>query len=172
MIYTGAKLMGLPHIGSAYVAGWARKRRRYERTSEICEVCGQARSESTHHIVAVGMGGRQSASVIEVEDAFCAEVDKSAVQFPGFVESKMGKFEVYTPLIAVCGDGTQGCHGKFEAGLLKVEWQWHDKLCADLWESGWILSHGYEPNSSDLFEFGSYRIFERGEVVREVKSWS
>ncbi|MEG2533466.1 MAG: hypothetical protein RSB04_10700 [Gordonibacter sp.] len=168
--YSGAQLMGLPHIGSAYVPGWSRKRRRYERQSEVCEVCGEARAESTHHIVAVGMGGRQSARAIETDDSFCAKIDNDAVQFPGFVRSKMGSFEVYTPLIAVCGDGTRGCHGKFEHGTLSVEWHWLDSLCAELWESGWILSHGYEPNSSALYEFGFYRILDHGEVIREVRS--
>lgn len=168
LTYTGAQLMGLPHIGAEYVSGWAGKRKRYERVAEVCQVCGHSRAESTHHIVPVGMGGRQSKRVIQADCDYCRKVDSEFIEVPSFIATKMGVFEVFTPLIAVCGDGTKGCHGDFEAKRLTIVWEWSDELSRDLWERGWILSHGYAPNGEELFEFGHYSIFYKNELERKV----
>lgn len=170
LTYVGSQLMGLPHIGSVYTKGWAGKRKRYERISDVCEVCRQARAESTHHIVPVGMGGRQSGTSLYVDPLYCHKYDAKFVQLPEFIATGMGSFEVYTPLIAVCGDGARGCHGEFEARTLVASWIWDDELCRELWDKGWMLSHGYKPNSERLFEFGHYELRRNGEVVREVYS--
>ena len=166
IIVRGSALYGLPHIGATYIPGWTKKKRNYDRVSDMCQVCCQARATSTHHIIPIGMGGRQSAKRIAIDRAFCESY--SSVQAPEIISTSMGNFEVYTPLIAVCGTGTIGCHGDFEEHRIRIEWVWRDELCKTLWESGWILSHGYQPNSERLFEFGYYRISGRNGFLREI----
>lgn len=165
---SGSALYGLPHIGATYLPGWKGKKRNYGRVSEICEACCRARATSTHHIVPIGMGGRQSARTIFVNPVSCDSYNAEHVQSPEFMATGMGRFEVYTPLIAVCGTGTIGCHGDFEEHRIGIEWVWRDALCKNLWESGWILSHGYKPNSERLYEFGYYRISGRSGILREI----
>ena len=164
-VSTGILLMGLPHVGAEYTKGRRNGRRNYERTSDVCAVCDSARSASTHHIVAVGTGGRQSSRTNEVDWAFCGAYDEAFGCEPS---TDLTEFEVLTPLIAVCGDGSSGCHGMFESHDLSVEWVWDDADCFILWESGWFLSHGYEPHDERLFEFGCYRILRGGETVRVI----
>lgn len=170
MIYTGAKLMGLPHIGSAYTGRWRKdKRLGYVRIAKVCQVCECARSTSTHHIIPIGMGGRQSGRSITVNVDYCRAYDQ---RFGVDVDYPRTSYDVYTPLIALCGSGTQGCHGEFEDGVLEAIWVWDDELCRDLWEAGWMLFHGYAPNDGRLFEFGHYEIMRSGEVSKAVKPWN
>ena len=110
--------------------GWTGKRLAYARTAEACRACDLQRATETHHIDPIGMGGRQS---------------------PVIFETKMGCFELFTPLIAVC----QGCHRMFHSGNLSIAWLWDDEECARLWAEGWFLAH-YAPHDPAIGEFGRW----------------
>lgn len=161
----GAMLMGLPHAGARYSGGFYRGRRRYERTAPACAVCDCARSESTHHVVAVGTGGNQSCRTLEVDREFCRAYDEAFGCRPTKIRDS---FELLTPLFALCGDGARGCHGLFEAHVYEAGWEWADADCRDLWESGWFLTHGYEPHDERLFEFGRYLVLRGGETAAVI----
>lgn len=165
---TGTDLYGLPHLGAEYVTGWSHGRRNYRRIAEVCCLCDRQRSTNTHHVVGFGLGGHQDNTVIVVDTKFCEEYDR----VPYLLDTKIGSFVLYTPLFAVCGSGTTGCHGKLEDGVGDhiVEWVWYDEVCKELWEKGWMLSHGYAPHDERLFEFGYYRIKDPdGNIVQVIK---
>ena len=78
-------------------------------------------------------------------------------------ESRQGFFFimvdlVHVALIALCGSGTTGCHGKRHVGKVEITWEWFDEADAERWWSGELLSHGYAPHDPMLYELGRWRI--------------
>ena len=75
-----------------------------------------------------------------------------------------------SPLFALCGSGTTGCHGKFHDGGLRAEWVWRTGAAEEAWWSGTMLRE-YPPHSPDLYMFGYWAITDRygNEIIREVK---
>ena len=81
-----------------------------------------------------------------------------------------GVWELRSPLFALCGSGTTGCHGKFHDGGLRAEWVWRTGAAEEAWWSGTLLRE-YPPHSPDLYMFGYWAITDRygNEIIREVK---
>ena len=131
---------GLPHVGARYTGGWSGKRLAYERIAEACPSCDCARAAETHHIDPIGMGGHQA---------------------PRFLCSKLGTFELYTPLIALCS----GCHRMFHDGVFSIAWLWDDEEAARLWAEGWFMAH-YAPHDPALYEFGCW-VMSTGKEIRQ-----
>ena len=123
-----AELYGLPHLGARYVTASGR----YEATAERCVVCGR-RATNCHHVVprSVGM-------------TFQREVPA-------------GRLMLRSPLFALCGSGTTGCHGAFHSGRLKARWVWDSEEAEEAWWSGDILSrhHAHDPA---IFAYGHWEI--------------
>lgn len=113
-----------------------------------CCICGKPAS-NMHHVVPKGIGGGS----------------KSATINWGFQS-----YKVYSPLFAVCGCGnTSGCHAKFHAGKIKVEWIWDDEKHFSEW---W---HGDLPaiaGNEKLFDYGCYHIFGDGIDIHYPGGWS
>ena len=90
-----AELYGKPHVGAHYTKGT-----RYERTQARCCVCG-GNATNCHHVIPRGRG------------------QEFALQTPN------GLWLLKSPLFAVCGSGTTGCHNGFHGGaFLKAKWVW------------------------------------------------
>lgn len=123
-----AELYGKPHVGAHYTKGT-----RYERTQARCCVCG-GNATNCHHVIPRGRG------------------QEFALQTPN------GLWLLKSPLFAVCGSGTTGCHNGFHGGaFLKAKWVWKSPVYQDAWWSGELLEV-YEPHSPDLYEYGHWAI--------------
>lgn len=131
-----AELYGLPHIGAHYkTTGFKYKRngaRNYEKTSDFCAICGKP-ATNCHHIVPISYG--------QVFD----------------LVTKNGSWPLRSPLIAVCGSGTTGCHGKFHSGQLKIRWVWDLPKSETDWWSG-VLLNDFSPHHQGLYGFGYWQI--------------
>ena len=68
-----------------------------------------------------------------------------------------------SPLFALCGSGTQGCHDGFHGGSrYKVSWLWDTQEDEDMWWSGRMLEEmGYVPHDDRLFRHGKYVIHDK-----------
>lgn len=142
--YERASLYGMPHIGALYRGKAARL-----EDGAPCTCCG-APASNAHHMAPKGMAGGGGVFALR---------------------TKWGTFALRSPLMAVCGSGCTGCHGKFppQGFELDVRWAWDDEESERLWWSGWMLAHGMAPHSPDLYLLGRYEILRLGEVVREVR---
>lgn len=131
-----AMLYGLPHIGARYKhdgTKWRRDgARKYERTQDWCAVCGR-RSTNCHHVVPISNG-----QVFELE-------------------TPNGSFPLRSPLFAVCGSGTMGCHGMLHSGTLKARWIWDLPEYEEAWESGELLRR-FAPHHTALYCYGQWEI--------------
>ena len=69
---------------------------------------------------------------------------------------RLGAYELRSPLFALCGSGTTGCHDGFHGGRRYVaRWEWD--VDESLWWDGTLLDrHG--PHSDELFGYGRYVI--------------
>ncbi len=138
-----AMLYGLPHIGARYTRTGRKWRsdgaRKYERTQEWCWICGQ-RATNCHHVVPVSNG-----AVFELD-------------------SPSGDFPLRSPLFALCGSGTTGCHAKFHAGLLKARWAWDMPEFERAWESGELLAR-YTPHHPALYCYGQWEVEDESGLV-------
>lgn len=124
-----AELYGKPHLGARYTGRGAR---RYERTSPGCRLCGRP-SASCHHLAPLGMG-----------ESFT-------------LSAPAGEWALRSPLAALCGSGTCGCHGAFHSGLLKVRWAWDADEAAEAWWRGWLLAT-YRPHAPELYGHGRWEV--------------
>ena len=123
-----AELYGKPHIGARYTAG-----DRYERIQDRCCICG-SKATNCHHVIPKGRG----------------------TQFA--LETPNGAWLLKSPLFALCGSGTTGCHNQFHGGAtLKAAWVWHLPLYRDAWWSGELLGM-HEPHAEDLYQYGHWVI--------------
>lgn len=89
-----AELYGKPHLGARYTGVTA-----YEPTQARCAVCGR-RASNCHHVARRSWGKTFR------------------------LVTPNGVWELRSPLFALCGSGTTGCHGKFHDGGLRAEWVW------------------------------------------------
>ena len=93
-----AELYGKPHLGARYTG-----KRSYELLQDRCCVCGR-RAQSCHHVAHRSWG-------LEFE-----------------LVTPNGTWSLRSPLFALCGSGTTGCHGGFHTGLLSAEWRWDSEV--------------------------------------------
>lgn len=140
LTYEKAMLYGLPHIGARYAHNgrkWMKNgARKYERTQEWCAVCGEP-ATNCHHVVPISNG-----QVLERSTPY-------------------GDFPLRSPLFAVCGSGTTGCHGGFHGGAwLKARWVWDLPEYGDAWESGELLVR-FAPHHPALYCYGQWEIESR-----------
>lgn len=135
-----AELYGKPHLGARCTHGAA-----YEPTQARCAVCGR-RACNCHHVARRSWGKTFR------------------------LVTPNGVWELRSPLFALCGSGTTGCHGKFHDGGLRAEWVWRTGAAEEAWWSGTLLRE-YPPHSPDLYMFGYWAITDRygNEIIREVK---
>lgn len=135
--YDKATLYGLPHIGARYAHGGSKRSRlsakRYERTQGWCCICGRP-SESCHHVVPLSSGAAFE------------------------LRTTNGSFLLRSPLFAVCGSGTSGCHNGFHGGAwLKARWVWDSPEYEEAWCSGELLS-SLAPHHPALYCYGQWEI--------------
>ncbi|MCI6274408.1 MAG: hypothetical protein MR874_06825 [Coriobacteriaceae bacterium] len=134
-----AMLYGLPHIGAHYTHNgrkWKKSgARKYERTQEWCFVCGRP-ARNCHHVVPISNG-----QVFELD-------------------TPNGSWPLRSPLFALCGSGTTGCHGGFHARRLTARWAWDEPEFEDMWWDGELLSR-YPPHSPALYCYGRWEIEDR-----------
>lgn len=71
--------------------------------------------------------------------------------------------ELRSPLFALCGSGTQGCHDGFHGGArYEVVWEWDSDEEESLWWDGTMLGEmGYMPHDDRLFRHGKYVIHDK-----------
>ena len=132
-----AMLYGLPHIGARYThvgPKWKRDgSRKYERLQDWCFICG-CPATNCHHVVPVSNG-----LVFELE-------------------TPRGNFPLRSPLFAVCGSGTTGCHNGFHGGaFLKARWRWDAPEFEDAWWNGEIISR-FAPHHPGIYCYGQWEI--------------
>lgn len=130
--YEVASLYGMPHIGARYRSDNINDTGLTERPA-TCAACGKVAMTMNRHHEPPKSKGRSF--------LLC---------------TPMGQFVLKPALIALCGSGTTGCHGMRHSGLLSVRWEWDRDENAERWWNGHWLSHGYTPNSRNLFELGRY----------------
>lgn len=135
--YDKAMLYGMPHIGARYTRTGFRWKtsgaRNYERTQEWCAICGKP-AENCHHVVPLSCG-----------DTFVHETHN-------------GTHLLRSPLFAVCGSGTTGCHNGFHGGAwLKARWVWDAPEFEDAWVSGELLRR-FPPHHHALYCYGQWEI--------------
>ncbi len=138
--YEKASLYGLPHIGARYTrdgAKWAKNgARNYEKTQTFCFICGCA-ATNCHHVVPLSYG-----QVFELK-------------------TPRGTYPLRSPLFALCGSGTTGCHNGFHGGArYKAKWVWDDPEYEQMWWSGELLSQ-YPPHHPSLYHYGCWQIEDR-----------
>lgn len=139
-----AALYGMPHIGARYVGEGDRTK---IDEGALCPFCGKP-AENAHHAAPKGLGGGGRVRVMRTE---------------------WGWFPLRSALVAVCGRGNaSGCHGGLHSGLLCVRWEWDAPEDGELWESGWLLSHGVEPHSPALYGRGRW-VLSDGRSETEIR---
>ena len=121
-----AELFGKPHIGARYLT----EGKRYALNEHAaCVICGN-RATNSHHIIPRG----------------------KAKEF--ILQTENGDFTLHSPLFAVCGSGTTGCHNGFHGGSqYEVRWEWWTIANAEKWWRGEILKK-IPPHSQELYNFG------------------
>lgn len=128
-----AEMYGKPHIGARYTGKRARD---YERTDPLCFICGR-KSRSCHHAVPLSCGERFE------------------------LRTERGVWRLRSPLFALCGSGTTGCHDGFHGGARFVpRWVWDSPEYEDMWWEGRLLER-YAPHSPELYLFGRWEIEDR-----------
>ena len=128
-----AEIYGKPHVGCRYTGKGARA---YERTSDVCCVCGRP-AQSCHHVVPRGRGER-----FELRTA-------------------KGTWSLRSPLFALCGSGTTGCHDGFHGGArFFPRWVWDNPLYQEQWWDGSLLVL-HPPHHPGLYMYGRWEIDDR-----------
>lgn len=133
-----AQCYGMPHLGAHYYADGVNY---YTRDTDLCTVCGM-RATNTHHHPPKGKARRFT------------------------LATPNGVFRLKPALIALCGSGTTGCHGLIHNRKVLIRWKWYSEENQEKWFSGYYLSHGIEPHSERLYEFGCWTI---GDGITEVE---
>ena len=125
-----AELFGKPNVGAEYVG-----RERYVHTADRCPVCG-APAGSVHHL--------------------CPRGTARSIEIVG----PDGPTLLRSSLVALCGSGTTGCHGRMHSRELEVEWEWYRPAYEAMWWDGLLLA-SVEPHSNDLYRYGCWAIRDR-----------
>lgn len=142
--YDKASLFGLPHIGAEY-KGMSKA---YRRVAEYCPICGR-RATTCHHVVPRS-----------VRDTFRLYVNKERLTADG-IRPDRDHFDLRSPLFALCGSGTSGCHNGFHGGARYVaRWEWEEQRYFNQWWDGLLLTL-YAPHSPILYDFGWWEITDR-----------
>lgn len=128
--YEKAMLYGMPHIGARYTHNGLKWKRNGARR---CAICGKP-SKNCHHVVPISNG-----QVFELV-------------------TPRGSFPLRSPLFAVCGSGTTGCHDGFHGGAwLKARWVWDMPEYEEAWCSGELLER-FAPHHPALYCYGQWEI--------------
>lgn len=124
----------------------------YKLTQSYCCICG-APASNCHHVVPRSV--RNSFDLITDSDTF----------------------SLRSPLFALCGSGTTGCHNGFHGGAwLKARWVWDSQASQNAWWNGLFLRL-HKAHSPFLYCFGHWEIenSKTGELIRitgnEVMPW-
>lgn len=135
-----AELYGKPHLGCRYTSG-----DRYEALQPVCAVCGR-RAGSCHHVARRSWG-----------KAFRLETEN-------------GTWDLRSPLFALCGSGTTGCHGRFHTAGLRAEWRWRSDEYGEAWWRGELL-RDYGPHHPGLYGYGCWVVTDGAghEMIREER---
>jgi hypothetical protein len=73
----------------------------------------------------------------------------------------IGDAMLRSPLFALCGSGTTGCHGGFHGGArYKARWEWDSPEYEERWWDGLLLDR-LGPHSDELFGYGEYVVDDR-----------
>lgn len=128
-----AELYGKPHVGARYTGAGKRD---YERTQGWCCICGRP-AQSCHHVVPRGKG-----EVFELV-------------------APNGAWGLRSPLFALCGSGTTGCHDGFHGGARYVaRWVWDAAEFERRWWDGELLGR-HPPHDPALYLYGRWEIEDR-----------
>ena len=69
-----------------------------------------------------------------------------------------GTWRLRSPLIALCGSGTTGCHDGFHGGArYRPEWVWDEPEFEEAWWDGTLLCE-HEPHDPALYGYGHWAI--------------
>jgi hypothetical protein len=69
-----------------------------------------------------------------------------------------GTWELESPLFALCGSGTTGCHNDFHgAARLRASWAWDSDADEQAWWSGELLA-AFGPHGEGIREHGHWEI--------------
>ncbi|MFR3452249.1 MAG: hypothetical protein ACLTSX_12580 [Collinsella sp.] len=72
-----------------------------------------------------------------------------------------GTWSLRSPLFALCGSGTTGCHNGFHGGARYVpRWVWDNIQYEQQWWDGLLLKL-YPPHHPGLYEYGRWEIEDR-----------
>lgn len=124
-----AILFGMPHLGCEYTDMSGS----YHAVQPFCAICGRP-AASCHHVVPLSW-----ARTVGIRVGNKVHVLRS-------------------PLFALCGSGTTGCHNGFHGGaFLKARWEWDDVESEKAWESGELVEL-YGAHSPKLFDHGKWII--------------
>lgn len=153
---------GMPNIGAHYRSDYIRSHEMVENEEgwTPCAICGRP-AHSVHHLPPI------SASSCRDEKG---ERHAGSLLLP----TKYGRFVLKPALIALCGNGTMGCHGMMHNGKARMQWVFDSDAYEQLWFDGWFLSHGIDgyietrdgnvackpihAHSRELYRIGSWRI--------------
>lgn len=128
-----AERYGKPHVGARYTG---KGKRDYERTQAWCCICGRP-AISCHHVVPLGKGERFQ------------------------LVTPNGTWSLRSPLFALCGSGTTGCHNGFHGGARFVpRWVWDNTLFEQQWWSGELLKR-HPPHDPALYLYGRWEVEDR-----------
>ena len=125
-----AELYGKPNVGAHYTG---KSPKSYERTEPCCCICGRT-ATSVHHVAHRSWG------------------DRFELVTPN------GTWSLRSPLFALCGSGTTGCHDGFHGGArFRARWVWDDQLYEDAWWDGLILMR-LPPHHPAIYRYGYWAI--------------
>lgn len=145
MTYKDALCMGVSNLGAHYCGDGVRQCCRDPQA--VCAICGRP-ATNVHHEPPVGMGGGNSQWTLELPDGRTVKLRPA--------------------LIALCGSGTEGCHGKRHSGVFRLEWRWASEEYEAKWWDGTFFAQGFGPHDPRLLEYGGwYEV--RGDESRLIK---
>lgn len=134
-----ARAFCAPSVGASYAGRSVRSNRLDEGAR--CAVCGRP-ATNAHHEPPVGMGG-------------------------GRARLALNGVAMRPALIALCGSGTTGCHGKVHSGALRLEWAFDSDEEEELWWRGWFAPEVYEAGAAGL---GRWEVRDRaGNLLKTIR---
>jgi hypothetical protein len=137
---SSAQKFGMPNVGAFYTGRGVHTNRLEEGAT--CAICG-AMATNSHHEPQLGMGCRNASFRLH------------------------GR--VLTPaLIALCGSGSTGCHGRVHSGSYRIEWEWDDPETEAAWFDGRMPEEAYR-HDKRMFWFGHWAVYAGGVLIKEIK---
>lgn len=126
-----AELFGKPHIGATYTGTNS-----YRLMTHNCFMCMKL-ATNCHHVAPLSLG-----KVFQLQ-------------------TSKGTWFLRSPLFALCGSGTTGCHNDFHGGARYVaRWVWDDPIYEQEWWNGEMLSRHY-PHDKALYLYGRWEILDK-----------